>query len=184
MKRILAIAGALVVGLAVPVGLAGPASAGTVAGYGLSARAVGVGFLLNSPGLLPTGDTVMEFDVPFSRTQVSGGPFINAVASPVYPGDTAAHAGTALNTLAPLPFAIPNYPIVAEANYPPTPQKGASASFGGGGVGEGTASTSATGATVVARTVAESITGVLDVATSITHNNVTISGDKVTSTAS
>ena len=149
-----------------------------IAGYGLSALSVGVRYQYNSPGFLPTGDpaegNVMELDVPIARTNISQGPVINAIASPLYPGDTAAHLGTAIATFDPRAPSIPNYPIVAEANYPPTPGHGASASFGGGGIGEGTAETSAEGAKVVARTVAQSIEGVVDMGSSITRNELSI----------
>ena len=102
-----------------------------IAGSTLTALAVGVRYQLSSPGFLPVGDPaegiIMELDAPFARTNISQGPLINAIASPAYPGDTVAHLGTALGTFG-VPIPIPNEPVLAEANYPPTPLHGASAS--------------------------------------------------------
>jgi hypothetical protein len=86
----------------------------------------------NSPGLLPLGDpavgTIVEFDLPFARTSVDPGPVVDAMGSPLYPGDTAAHLGSALGTFgAP---GIPNDPVVAESQFPPAPGFKTSASFG------------------------------------------------------
>jgi hypothetical protein len=164
------------------------ASASEVAGYGMSALAVGVRYKLDSPGFLPTGDpaegNIMDFDVPIARTGVSQGPVINALGSPFYPGDTAAHLGTALKVLAPPQFPpLPNDPILAESNYPPTPDKGSSTSFSQAGVGECKSDASANGAKVYATTLAQSIPGVVDVASSVTRNDVAIAADSVRSTA-
>ena len=136
-----------------------PAAQGTqVAGYGLRALAAGVRYQLNSPGLLPVGDaaegTIFEVDLPFARSIVTQGPVTGVVSSPVYPGDTAAHLGTALATFgAP---GVPNYPVVAEANYPPAPGFGQDASLGspaapGVGVGTATSHAGPEGATADAR---------------------------------
>ena len=136
-----------------------PAAEGTqVAGYGLRALAAGVRYQLNSPGLLPVGDaaegTIFEVDLPFARSIVTQGPLIGVVSSPVYPGDTAAHLGTALATFgAP---GIPNYPVLAEANYPPSPGFGQDASFGqpplpGSGAGTAVSHAGPEGATADAR---------------------------------
>ena len=120
-------------------------AAAQVAGYGLRAQSAAVRYQLNSPGLLPVGDaaegTVFEVDVPFSRSIVTQGPVINVVSSPAYPGDTASHLGTAFATFDPRAAGFPNYPIVAEANYPPSPGFGQDAAFGsetGSGLGVGT----------------------------------------------
>ena len=136
-----------------------PAAQGTqVAGYGLRALAAGVRYQLASPGLLPVGDaaegTIFEVDLPFARSIVTGGPVIGVVSAPVYPGDTAAHLGTALATFgAP---GVPNYPVLAEANYPPAPGFGQDASLSspsapGAGVGTATSHAGPEGATADAR---------------------------------
>lgn len=185
MKRFLTRSVVLVVLVAAALVIPAPARA-DIAGYGMSALSVGVRYQLNSPGFLPTGDpaegNVMELDVPIARTSVSGGPVINAIASPVYPGDTAAHLGTALSTFG-VPIPIPNYPIVAEANYPPTPDKGASESFGAAGLGEGTAETSEQGANVIARTVSQAIEGAVEIGASTARNELSITDSAVKSTA-
>jgi hypothetical protein len=178
----------LLVGLVGSAAAAPGAHATGVAGYGMSALAVGVRYQLNSPGFLPVGDpaegNIMEVDVPISRTGVSQGPLMNAIASPLYPGDTAAHLGTAVATFSPQAPHIDNYPVVAEANYPPTPDKGANAAFGSGGIGEGTAELTAAHAKVVARTIEQSVEGVIGIGASVTRNDITIADDKVRSTAS
>jgi hypothetical protein len=111
-----------------------PASADTVslAGYQAKAEAAAGRFQFNSPGLLPLGDpavgTVVETDLPYARTTVDPGPVVDAMGSPVYPGDTAAHLGTVLSTFgAP---GVPNEPVLAEAQYPPAPGFKTTASFG------------------------------------------------------
>jgi hypothetical protein len=188
MRRLVATAGATLIALAGGLAVAPGANAGGIAGYGMSALAVGVRYQLNSPGFLPTGDpaegNIIELDVPIARSLISGGPLINALASPAYPGDTAAHLGTALGILAPPEFPkLPNDPIVAEANYPPTPEHGSTASFGQNGIGEGTAQASATGTKVVAHSIAQSIEGVIDVGSSTSRNDVTIAASSVRSIA-
>ncbi|HET6810565.1 MAG TPA: hypothetical protein VFH50_06110 [Acidimicrobiales bacterium] len=129
-----------------PGGAAAPGGS-QVAGYNLSAQATGARYDLASPGLLPVGDphegTIMEFDVPLARGSVSEGPVVNSLGSPAYPGDTAAHLGTAIATFG--GPALPNDPVVAEATYPPSPGHSGSEQFGpsGGGAGAGTASATA-----------------------------------------
>lgn len=187
MKRLLLAVVAVAAVIAVPVAApAGAQTSGGVAGYGLSALAAGVSYQLNSPGFLPVGDpaegTIMEFDVPLARTNISQGPLINAVASPAYPGDTVAHLGTALQTFG-VPIPIPNYPILAESNYPPTPDKGASTTFSSNGVGEGRSDTSANGAKVYATSLAQSIPDLLEIASTETRNDLNIAADKIVSTA-
>ncbi|MBA3653219.1 MAG: hypothetical protein H0W70_03385 [Actinobacteria bacterium] len=187
MRRLPAIVAAVVTALAITTALAPAGSAAEIAGYGMSALAVGVRYQLNSPGFLPVGDpaegTVMEYDVPIARTGISQGPVINAIASPLYPGDTAAHLGTAVATFNPKAPLIPNYPVVAEANYPPTPDKGATASFGQGGVGEGRAETGPDGAKVVAQTAAQSVESVVAIGASVTRNDLSISAGRIRSLA-
>ncbi|HZN14662.1 MAG TPA: hypothetical protein VFB78_10370 [Acidimicrobiales bacterium] len=187
MRRALATAAALLVVLATAVIGAPGAAADGIAGYSLTALAAGVRYQLNSPGLLPVGDTaegnIIELDVPIARSLVSQGPLINALASPAYPGDTAAHLGTALSLLAPQLPAIPNDPVLAESNYPPTPLHGQSTSFSSNGVGEGSAKAGPEGTDVIAHSVAQSIGGVVTLVSATARNVVTIAGDKVHSTA-
>jgi hypothetical protein len=104
----------------------------TLAGYQAQALAAGARFQFNSPGFLPLGDpavgTVFESELPFARTTVDPGPVIDALGSPLYPGDTVAHLGSVLSTFgAP---GVPNEPVLAESQYPPAPGFKTSASFG------------------------------------------------------
>ncbi|HUE60211.1 MAG TPA: hypothetical protein VMO88_11555 [Acidimicrobiales bacterium] len=96
---------------------------GGLAGYNLGATSAAVEFDLNSPGLLPLGDAttgnIFSVDLPFTRTTVSSGPSIDALGSPLYPGDGAAHLGTAIATFG--GPETPNEPVLSEAQYPPTP---------------------------------------------------------------
>jgi hypothetical protein len=187
VKRALATAASLLIALAASLAWAPGASGAGVAGYGMSALATGVRYQLNSPGFLPVGDpaegTILELDIPIARTGLSQGPLINALASPAYPGDTVAHLGTAIGTFVPEFNFVPNYPVTAEANYPPTPFHGGTASFGQSGVGDGTAVADANGAKVVANTVAQSIGGVIDVGSSTVRNEVKVGADVVRSSA-
>jgi hypothetical protein len=124
-----------------------PSSNGQViAGYTVSSLAAGFRYQLNSPGLLPVGDaqvgTITESDVPFARINVAEGPVIDALGSPVYPGDTEARLGSALGTFG-VP-GVPNEPVLAESNFPPSPQYPTSARFNQGAAGSGAASASST----------------------------------------
>jgi hypothetical protein len=172
-----------------------PAAEGTqVAGYGLRALAAGVRYQLNSPGFLPVGDaaegTIFEFDVPFARSIVTQGPSTGVVASPIYPGDTAAHLGTALATFgAP---GIPNYPVVAEANYPPSPGFGQDASLNqaavpGAGAGTATSHAGPEGAKAVAHissvAVPPTAPAVVEVGSSSASNDVQLKDDLVSAQA-
>jgi hypothetical protein len=187
------------IAVAAPVwGAAGPrvrpAAEGTeVAGYGMQALASAVRYQLNSRGLLPVGDAsegnIFGVDVPFARTNVTAGPVIGAVASPLYPGDAAAHLGTALATFgAP---GIPNFPFIAEANYPPSPGFGEDATFAspavpGVGVGSATSHAGTDGATANAEVNSVSVptdAPAIAVASARAANKVTLEPGLVTSTA-
>ncbi len=100
-----------------------------VAGYGMSATSSAVRFAFNVPGALPVSGNIVEDDLPFAQTTVSFGPVVNAIGAPWYPGSVAAHAGTDLNTFG-FPVPIPNDPLLADAQYPPSPAHSAAASFG------------------------------------------------------
>ncbi|HET6914890.1 MAG TPA: hypothetical protein VFH56_02255 [Acidimicrobiales bacterium] len=118
-----------VTGLALPA--AGAQTATSLAGFNLGATSAVVQFELNSPGLLPVGDptvgNIFAVDVPLARTTAASGPNINALGSPVYPGDAGAHLGTAVETFG--GPALPNDPVLAEADYPPTATNASTASF-------------------------------------------------------
>jgi hypothetical protein len=127
-------------------GMAAPAAvaqtAGGLAGYNLGASSAALEFDLNSPGLLPTGDAatgnIFSVDLPFTRTSASSGPSIDALGAPLYPGDAAAHLGTAIETFGGPPSAtVLNDPVLAEAQYPPTPSNGTDESFSKGAVQNG-----------------------------------------------
>jgi hypothetical protein len=112
-----------------------PASAAGsgLAGYSVSGLAAAAHIEFDSPGLFPVGDVrtgeLFELDVPFSRVQVSSGPVVDALATPLYPGDTVAHLGSAVAEFGGPD--LPNDPAVAEAQYPPSPGHGTSASLQG-----------------------------------------------------
>lgn len=116
----------------------GSTGATQIAGYTLKTLSAAVRYQLNSPGLLPAGDpaegNILEADLPFSRINISQGPVIDATGSPLYAGDTAAHLGTAIVTLGgsqtPQQFTVLNYPVLAEANYPPAPGHSQDETFG------------------------------------------------------
>ncbi|HVA73646.1 MAG TPA: hypothetical protein VNF71_03690 [Acidimicrobiales bacterium] len=124
-------------GLGLPVATA--QTAGSLAGFNLGATSAVVQFELNSPGLLPLGDptvgNIFSADVPLARTTASSGPQIDALGSPIYPGDPGAHAGTAIATFG--GPSLPNDPVLAEATYPPTPTTKTSESFSVPGVSNG-----------------------------------------------
>jgi hypothetical protein len=173
--------------------LAAPAAvaqtAGGLAGYDLGATAAAVEFELNSPGLLPVGEAttgnVVSVDLPFARTSVSSGPSIDALGSPLYPGDAAAHLGTAIVTFG--GPAVPNEPVLSEAQYPATPSNGADETFStppvqNGAFSIGAASSeshaSATGASVTANVGEISIGPAIAAVASLVH----IDTSKVTNT--
>ncbi|HUO48968.1 MAG TPA: hypothetical protein VMU09_09055, partial [Acidimicrobiales bacterium] len=102
----------------------------TVAGYTLSAQALGFQFGFNIPGLVPLpNENILEDDVPFARTTMSGGPVVDALGAPYYPGDIAANVGTLLQTFG-VPLPVPNDSALAEAKYPTSPGYGTDATFG------------------------------------------------------
>jgi hypothetical protein len=177
-----------------------PSGGSEIAGYDLNALSAGVRYQLNSPGLLPVGDpnegNVMEVDMPFARTTVSQGPVISAIGSPLYGGDTLAHLGTAIVTFgAPPEFTVLNYPVLAEADYPPAPGHSQDESFGSpagssGGValGAGTAhaTTAPGGATVeshIAHVGVPDPSPVVDIGASTATNKTIIKDSLITSEA-
>ena len=178
----------------------GSTGATQIAGYTIKALSAAVRYQLNSPGLLPVGDpnegNVMEADLPFARINISQGPVIDALGSPAYGGDTLAHLGTALVTFgAPPSFNALNYPVLAEANYPPSPGHSQDETFGqpagsSGGVVFGAATghshTGPDGATVesnIARIAVPDTSPLVDVGASTSTNKTTIKDSLVTSQA-
>jgi hypothetical protein len=125
-----------IIGPAVVVGTAG-ADAGTTApaptlvGYSATTQAVGAQFAFNVPGVVPLPDqNLIEEDVPFSRVTVAGGPVVDSLSAPFYPGDIAANLGSLLATFG-FPGVLPNDPFLAEAKFPTSPGFPAQAKFGG-----------------------------------------------------
>lgn len=204
MVAALAMAAALAATVAMAAAPALAARAGApaaLAGYSLSSLASPVRAQLDSPGLVPVGDpqvgTIAEADLPLARTDVTAGPLIDALASPAYPGDTAAHLGTIIGTFGGPP--LPDDPVVAESEYPPSPpDHGALESFGAGptgagglSVGAGTARSTATpggaSATSTLASVSAAVPGVgsdvLDVGPSRGTDQVSIASDAIATTS-
>jgi hypothetical protein len=134
--------------------------------------------------------------MPFARIGIGQGPVISALGSPLYGGDTLAHLGTAIVTFgAPPQFTALNYPVVAEANYPPAPGHSQNEQFGqagadSGGVtlGAGTAhsTTSANGATVeshIAHIAIPDKSPVVDIGASTATNTTKLTDSLITSEA-
>jgi hypothetical protein len=105
----------------------------SLAGYTVSIQSVGAQIAFNIPGVVPLpNQNLVEEDVPFARTSVSNGPVVNALGAPYYPGDILANIGSLLSEFAPAGApSVPNDPLLAMADYPPTPGHGQDASFGG-----------------------------------------------------
>ena len=102
----------------------------TLVGYNASALAVGAQFAFNVPNVVPLpNENLIEEDAPFSRTTVGGGPVVDAISAPYYPGDIAADLGSLL-----IEFGAPslpiNDPLLAQAKYPTSPGYPGHASFG------------------------------------------------------
>lgn len=133
LKR-LSMAGALTMAAALGLGPAAHAddsSSSTIAGYTASAQALGAQFGFDIPNLVPLpNENLIEADAPFSRTSVGDGPVVNALGAPYYPGDILANFGSLLAEFG-APPGIPNDPLLAEADYPPSPTTGENSSFGG-----------------------------------------------------
>jgi hypothetical protein len=161
----------------------------TLAGYQAQALAVAARFQLNSPGLLPLGDpavgTILESDLPFARTTVDPGPVIDALASPLYPGDTIAHLGSALSTFgAP---GIPNEPVLADSQYPPSPGFPGTASFGNptttARVATAASNADQNGATAAGAVASFGLPGVLSVAGTEATNHTKLDQSSIESNA-
>jgi hypothetical protein len=108
------------------------ASGSEVVGETVTANAIGAQFAFNIPGLVPLpNQNLIEEDAPFARSLVSTGPTVQSIGAPYYPGDILANLGGLESEFFPPSFPNIPYPFMAEAEYPATPQYGASATFGG-----------------------------------------------------
>ena len=86
--------------------MTGPATAAlaspsgvTLVGFSATTQAIGAQFAFNVPGVVPLpNENLIEEDVPFSRVNVGGGPVVDSLSAPYYPGDVAANLGSLLTT--------------------------------------------------------------------------------------
>ena len=91
---------------------------------------MGTQFAFNVPGVLPLpNQNLIEDDVPFARTTVGGGPVVDSLAAPYYPGDVAADLGSLLSTFGFPGFPL-NDPLLAESKFPISPGYPAHKTFG------------------------------------------------------
>ncbi|MHB1891470.1 MAG: hypothetical protein ACYCUF_11400 [Acidimicrobiales bacterium] len=117
-----------------PAPSGGTGSGGGLAGFTLQARSAAVRVTFNIPGLVPITHPLMEVNVPYADTTASSGPTVEALGSPLYPGYPAANLGSEIPEFSSqAPSNIPNYPVVAQADYPASAHHGSSASFPSGG---------------------------------------------------
>jgi hypothetical protein len=121
------------VGVAALPLVAWSASAGadtSLVGYNASTLAIGAQFGFNVPGVVPLpNENLIEEDVPFARTNVGGGPVVDALAAPYFPGDIAADLGSLLETFG-APALPLNDPLLAESKFPTSPGYPAHKTFG------------------------------------------------------
>ncbi|MGH9029753.1 MAG: hypothetical protein ACRDV4_09085, partial [Acidimicrobiales bacterium] len=124
--------GIALIGFAPAAGADGSGSS-SIVGYTVSVQALGIQYAFNIPGIVPLpGDNLLEEDVPFARTNITQGPVVNALGAPYYPGDILANLGGLIAEFTPPSTpAFPDDPLLAMADYPPTPSHGTDASFGG-----------------------------------------------------
>ena len=135
-----------------PLAASGGADTSLV-GYNASALAIGAQFAFNVPGIVPLpNENLIEDDVPFARVTLGGGPVVDSIGAPYYPGDIAASLGTLLQTFG-APALPVNDPLLAESKYPTSPGYPASVTFPKGTqpgqlpAAQGTATTSTSGGT-------------------------------------
>jgi hypothetical protein len=206
-----ALAAPLLVGLVAmgPLAASGGADT-TLVGYNASALAIGTQFAFNVPGLVPLpNQNLIEDDVPFARTTVGGGPVVDSIGAPYYPGDIAANLGTLLITFG-APALPLNDPLLAQTKFPASPGYPAQAEFptgekpgGPAQVAQGAADSSATGGDatgtvsklsianllnlnklpVVGGILSSTSGSVFDVGNISATNKVTLSSSSVTSSA-
>ncbi len=205
-----ALAAPLLVGLIAMGPLAGTGGADTsLVGYNASALAIGTQFTFNVPGVLPLpNQNIIEDDVPFARTSVGGGPVVDSIGAPYYPGDIAANLGTLLLTFG-APALPLNDPLLAQSKFPTSPGFPAHAAFPQGTkpgpvqIAQGAADASGTGGDasgtvsnlsvanllnlnklpVVGGILSSTSSSIFDVGNISATNNVTLGNSSVTSTA-
>jgi hypothetical protein len=178
-------------------------------GYNASALAIGAQFAFNVPGVVPLpNENLIEDDVPFARVTLGGGPVVDSVGAPYYPGDIAASLGTLLQTFG-APALPLNDPLLAESKYPTSPGFPATVTFPKGTqpgqlpVGQGTATTSTGGGTasgtvtdlslanllnlpklpVIGGILSSSSGSVIDIGNISSTNDVVVNTSSITSTA-
>ena len=178
-------------------------------GYNASALAIGAQFAFNVPGVVPLpNENLIEDDVPFARVTVGGGPVVDAIGAPYYPGDIAASLGTLLQTFG-APALPLNDPLLAESKYPNSPGYPAGVTFPQGTkpgqlpVAQGTATTSTGGGTasgtvsnlslanlltlsklpVIGGILSSTSGSPIDVGNISSTNNVVVGSSSITSTA-
>jgi hypothetical protein len=164
-----------------------------LAGLNASSYATGVQAAPLTPGVVGAGNVsqgnLIEAEIPYAAASTSTGPSSSGVASPAYPGDTAAGAGNDLATFAPqFPAAfvsLLNDPVVARADYPAQVSVGTSSTYappGPSGTGVGTAAADATpsGATAQSATSRTSFaTNVLTVGSSTAVSSTSLGASSV-----
>jgi hypothetical protein len=160
-------------------------AATTLVGYNASALAIGTQFAFNVPGVVPLpNENLIEDDVPFARTTVGGGPVVDSIGAPYYPGDIAANLGTLLQTFG-APALPVNDPLLAQTKFPASPGYPAQAAFptgvkpgGPAQVAQGAADSSATGGDATGTVTNLSIANLLNL------NKLPIIGGILSSTSS
>lgn len=95
-------------------------------GYDLLANAAAVDVAYASPGLLPVGDTILQFAVPDATTTLVTGPIATSRSSVAWPGAILSDLGPVIKQTVPPeyqpPVLPPRYPVRAEAAHPAGPE--------------------------------------------------------------
>lgn len=196
------LAGAILVGFPLtalwlaPSAQADGSPGANLAGINAAATATGLLFSPLTPGLVGAGNVtkgnLIETAIPYATSSTSTGPVNSGVASPAYPGDTAAQLGTVFNTFAPLPAPVQNAlndPVLARSDYPPQVSVGSNASYApptGSAAGALTASSSSTpsGTTSNAALNQTSLpSGLIDISSTTTKTVTNLQASSVEATA-
>jgi hypothetical protein len=207
----IALAAALLAGLPTAAYIAAPAAAVTtaaapgadLAGFNTSAVGAAAQIELLLPGLVPLGDVTkgnfVQASVPYASSTASTGPQNNGLASPAWPGDSAATAGNALQTFEPsLPQAIVNLlddPIVARSAFPGQVSAQPSATYNPSGpAGIGTSTTTSTAGGSTSSSVVNDLsplgsakatgTSLLEIGSAISNTSSTVAAASVSANAS
>jgi len=118
-----ALAAALLSGVVISGARADDAPSAGIGGYNLLARANPLQITYDSPGLLPV-DPIIQVSVPESYSTLTSGPSGYSLASLAFPGPLIADLGSVITQTSPScqpPFAVPVYPLRAEAFFPQGP---------------------------------------------------------------